>query len=391
MTTRPRVLLVDDDTRILAGLRRQLHRQYEVSTAPGGEQGLATLHADGPFAVVISDMRMPGMDGATFLAHVRAASPRTTRMLLTGQTELSTAIRAINDGQVFRFLDKPCQPTVLERALREAVARYETACDEHGLPADVIADRRVMAVDAPADSPVRLGGHEFRVHYQPILEFAQERVTAVEAMLYGYDTGAQAASAPWPVPPEQTDGSTLPLRRWMTAAACQEVASWPTITAGGPMRVHVKTSARQLRDPLAGDDLARTLVLSGLEPGRVVLEIRDAATASEDGPRRFLQTVTGSGVRLALVCPDADPVALHVADTFPISAVKLAGSGPLDHPPFLEAVRARGLTLIAAGVTSAEDDQRARKAGYDAGQGPAYGDPTDPSDLLANLADLRLA
>lgn len=391
MTTRPRVLLVDDDTRILAGLRRQLHRQYDVKTAPGGEQGLETLHADGPFAVVISDMRMPGMDGATFLARVRAASPRTTRMLLTGQTELSTAIRAINDGQVFRFLDKPCQPTVLERALQEAVARYETACDEHGLPAGVIADRRVMAFQGPADPQVRLGGHEFRVHYQPILEFAQERVTAVEAMLYGGESGSEQTTAPWPVPPEQTDGPTIPLRRWMLAAACQEVASWPTITASGPMRVHIKTSAGQLRDPLAGDDLARTLVLSGLEPGRVVLEILDAAVALEDGPRRFLDTVTGSGVRLALVCPEPDPAALSDSDSLPISAVKLAGGEPLDHPRFLEAVRARGLSLIAVGVSSAEDDHRARKAGCDAGQGPAYGDPTDPSDLLANLADIRLA
>jgi EAL domain-containing protein (putative c-di-GMP-specific phosphodiesterase class I) len=193
------------------------------------------------------------------------------------------------------------------------------------------------------------------------------------------------------VPPEQTDGPTIPLRRWMMAAACQEVASWPTITASGPMRVHIKTSAGQLRDPLAAGDLARTLVLSGLEPGRVMLEIQDTAVATEDGPQRFLHAVTGSGVKLALVCPTGGPAALSLADTLPISAVKLTGGQPLDHPEFLETIHARDLTLIAAGITTAEQDHSARKAGCHAGQGLPYGAPTDPSDLLANLADIRLA
>jgi EAL domain-containing protein (putative c-di-GMP-specific phosphodiesterase class I) len=390
MTARPRVLLVDDDARILSGLRRQLHRQYEVSTAPGGDQGLEALHADGPFAVVISDMRMPGMDGATFLSRVRELSPRTTRVLLTGQTELSTAIRAINDGQVFRFLDKPCQPKVLERALQEAVARYETARDEHGLSTAMIEDRRVMAYQGPADPQVRLGSHEFRVYYQPILEFAQERVTAVEAVLYGCEREPGQAAVPRPVPPADTDGPALPLRRWVMAAACQEVASWPTITASGPMRVHIKISAGQLRDPLATDDLARTLVLSGLEPGRVVLEIPDSSVAMEEGPRQFLQTVIGWGVRLALVCPATDSAVLGLADSLPISTVKVPGTEHLDDSSFIETVHARGLSITATGIANAQDDHQARKGGCDAGQGPVYGDPMDPSHLLANLADIRL-
>lgn len=78
-----KILFVDDDVLILEGYRRMLHQEFSVSTAIGGQQALALLRASGPFAVVISDMRMPGMNGAEFLANVREKAPDTVRMLLS--------------------------------------------------------------------------------------------------------------------------------------------------------------------------------------------------------------------------------------------------------------------------------------------------------------------
>jgi len=85
----------------------------------------------GPFAVVVSDMRMPGMNGAEFLAKAREKAPDTVRMLLTGHADLDTAIEAVNQGNIFRFLTKPCEKEVLVKAIQSGVAQYRaTAADK---------------------------------------------------------------------------------------------------------------------------------------------------------------------------------------------------------------------------------------------------------------------
>jgi response regulator RpfG family c-di-GMP phosphodiesterase len=104
---KPRVLLVDDEPMVLDGLVLHLRRKYEVVVATSGRDGLAAMEKE-PFAVVVSDMRMPGMDGAEFLSLARAAAPETVRVLLTGHADFEVALAAVNHGQIFRFLTKPC-------------------------------------------------------------------------------------------------------------------------------------------------------------------------------------------------------------------------------------------------------------------------------------------
>lgn len=123
---RTRVLCVDDEPNVVEGLALHLRRRYEVVTAKSGAEGLAILEKDGSFAVVLSDMRMPHMSGAEFLGAARKARPESVRMLLTGQTDLKSAIDAINEGQIFRFLTKPCPPPVL-------LAAFEAAAELHRL------------------------------------------------------------------------------------------------------------------------------------------------------------------------------------------------------------------------------------------------------------------
>src|SRR5258705_6448145 len=100
--TLPRVLCVDDEPHILEGLMLQLRRQFTVFTAPGGRAGLECLARERGFAVVISDMRMPEMDGAAFLARAREEHPDAVRILLTGNSDLDAAIAAVNEGEIFR-------------------------------------------------------------------------------------------------------------------------------------------------------------------------------------------------------------------------------------------------------------------------------------------------
>lgn len=122
-----RVLLVDDELLVLEGLRRSVHAEFVADLAGDAEEGLLKLRKDGPYPVVVSDMRMPGMDGAQFLAMVRTISPDSIRVMLTGQSDMETAVRAVNEGQIFRFLTKPVTRKKLLATLRDCVAQYHAA------------------------------------------------------------------------------------------------------------------------------------------------------------------------------------------------------------------------------------------------------------------------
>jgi len=130
---RPNLMCVDDEPAVLEGLELRLRKQFELTLCSSGEEAVAKLQVRGPFAIVLSDMRMPGMDGATLLARVREVSPNSVRMLLTGFADMDAAASAVNDGQVFRFLIKPCKPEVLQRALDDALKQHQLMTLERDL------------------------------------------------------------------------------------------------------------------------------------------------------------------------------------------------------------------------------------------------------------------
>jgi len=125
-----RILFVDDEKGVLDGYERLLHKEFYVRVASGGQEGLAAIEEHGPFGVVISDMRMPGMNGAEFLSQVKQRAPETTRMLLTGYTDISAAIDAVNEGNIFRFLTKPSSKDVLVEAINIGLKQYHLVTAE---------------------------------------------------------------------------------------------------------------------------------------------------------------------------------------------------------------------------------------------------------------------
>ncbi len=119
-----KILFVDDEPAVLDGYKRLLHKEFTIETALGAEAGLATLQSNGPFPVVVSDMRMPKMDGVQFLSKVKSIAPETVRMILTGYADVPSAIAAVNDSNIFRFLTKPCEKENLGKALTAALMQY---------------------------------------------------------------------------------------------------------------------------------------------------------------------------------------------------------------------------------------------------------------------------
>lgn len=120
-----RILLLDDEPNILAALKRVLMDEpYEILDADSGEKGLEVLH-EKPCKVVISDERMPGMGGAEFLSRVKDFYPETVRILLTGYASIDAAMKAVNDGEIYRFFMKPWDDTDLRMAIRSAIEKYD--------------------------------------------------------------------------------------------------------------------------------------------------------------------------------------------------------------------------------------------------------------------------
>ena len=132
-----RVLIIDDDPHLLSSFRRQLVEQFAIETAQGGDKGIdAVLEAQqkhDPFKVVVSDMRMPGLDGVETLTRIREIAPDTVRMMLTGNADQQTAIDAINQGHIFRFYAKPTSAEYLAAGLRAAIEQYKLLTAEREL------------------------------------------------------------------------------------------------------------------------------------------------------------------------------------------------------------------------------------------------------------------
>tara|TARA_A100001015_G_C15031484_1_gene733522 strand:+ start:187 stop:1338 length:1152 start_codon:yes stop_codon:yes gene_type:complete len=143
-----KILCVDDEESILKGFQLNLRKDFEIHLASNGVEGLKIFEEEKDFAVVLSDMRMPEMDGASMLAEIKKRNHEIVTVLLTGYTEFESAMAAVNEGNVFRMLSKPCPPETLIKVLKDAVAQH-----------DLIKSKRILldktlrgAVDALAQS-----------------------------------------------------------------------------------------------------------------------------------------------------------------------------------------------------------------------------------------------
>jgi CheY-like chemotaxis protein len=128
-----KILFVDDEENVLRGFERTLRSQFEMETAVGAQQGLAAVARSGPFAVVVSDLRMPGMDGIQFLSEIRKRCPDTVRLILSGNGDFESVVASVNEGSIFQFLTKPCPADKLHTVLTIALKQYQLITAEREL------------------------------------------------------------------------------------------------------------------------------------------------------------------------------------------------------------------------------------------------------------------
>jgi response regulator RpfG family c-di-GMP phosphodiesterase len=152
------VLCVDDERLVTEALAVHLQRHFDVTTAESGEAGLDELGRGVPFAVVLSDMRMPGMSGAEFLAAAWVRWPTTARILLTGHADVKAALAAINQGHTSRFLVKPCPVKTVLEAVAEGAEQHRLAHAEKELLEQTLAGSVKVLTDLLClSSPLAFG------------------------------------------------------------------------------------------------------------------------------------------------------------------------------------------------------------------------------------------
>lgn len=153
-----RILFVDDDPNILASFQRSYRRTFEFDTAAGGKEAIACHEKSGPYAVIVCDMRMPGMDGIEVLEEFRRHSPDTVRIMLTGNADQQTAVDAVNRGQIFRFVNKPTAPEDLAPVITAALDQHKLLQIEHDVLENTLAGSvKVLAEILGMVAPDALG------------------------------------------------------------------------------------------------------------------------------------------------------------------------------------------------------------------------------------------
>ncbi len=160
---KPRILCVDDDQDVLDGFKQNLRRKFNLHLATCPLQAIEKLKQKS-FEVILSDMRMPGMDGAEFLHESRKYAPDAVRLLLTGQCDVDSAMSAVNDGQIFRFLTKPCASKDLQEILNSAVQQHRLITSEKELLQKTLKGSIKVLVDALAITSPLAFGRSKRIH-----------------------------------------------------------------------------------------------------------------------------------------------------------------------------------------------------------------------------------
>ncbi len=149
---RSKILIVDDEENILSALKRLFRNEdYEILTAQSGEEALSTLEQQ-PVDLIISDLKMPNMNGIEFLAKAKEMNPGALRIMLTGHADLKSVIQAIDRGEVYRFLLKPWNNDELKMTIRQALDFYYVQKDNQAL-VKTVKKQNQMLKDLEAEHP----------------------------------------------------------------------------------------------------------------------------------------------------------------------------------------------------------------------------------------------
>ena len=360
------VLLVDDEESVIDGLRRALRKEpYRVLTTTSVSEAMATMAAL-DIDVVVADDSMPEMKGCDFLAIARDRHPQTVRVMLTGRTDVTTAMAAVNEAGVFRFHTKPCDVDQLAKSLRDAIA----------------VRAKSTARDHTGDARAARGAREFvgelaraRVVFQPIIHSWTREVFAYEALIRPSQLSAVGAGAL--IDKAIATGMTRDLDRFVRTRVAETMAAIPPSAS-----VFVNVFPTSLTDP---DMLTDGNPLAPYAE-RVVWEITEWTQArSTDDVDDALATLRANGYRIAIddlgsgysdltslvsIAPDVTKIDMGLVrdiDTSPTRRAVVAA--------IVRACSDIGSKCVAEGIETEAEAATVTRLGCELLQGYLFGEP----------------
>lgn len=290
-----KVLLVDDEPQLLNALRRRLRGRFALTCATSATEALAQIESNGPFAAIVSDVHMPGMNGIELMREMRRRAPETVRLILTGSSEFAIAVAAVNEGAVFRFHTKPIAAQELEESIDTAVLRHQL--DKHaGLRFD--PDDALRREVAELKQAVRDG--QMRLFMQPQRYLADGRIGGVEALIrWAHPERGLLGPAQF-LGTAESGGVMGEITDWALDTACAEVRRWNQL--GLPaMRIAVNVTAADLADPDFPARVRATLDRHGVGADRLALELTEGAALIEVArTRAALEGLAVQGIEVSI-------------------------------------------------------------------------------------------
>lgn len=380
-----KVLLVDDEPNVLAGLRRHLGKKFSLSFASGGEEALALVEREGPFAAIVSDMQMPGMSGLQLLGEMRRRAPETVRMVLSGIADFNVAVAAVNDGAVFRFHTKPVLPEVLETSIASAILRHEIEKQAHGRidPSDEL-------LRAASEFQAALKTEQLRLYIQP--QYRLDGVVAGAEALVRWQHPERGMLLPGQfLGTAEAAGLLGDITTWVLNATCAEARRLQDLGIP-PLRIAVNVTAMDLATAGFQDVVLASLHRHGLSPSWLELELTEGAALTEiDTVQATLRGLAGYGVRLGIDDFGTGHSSLGWLRQLPVQKLKIDRMFIQDitNDPeacrLLEAIislaREMGLIVVAEGVETDAQMDIVRRIGCDLIQGFLLARPMPAEDF----------
>ncbi len=389
-----KILLVDDEPKILASLRRGLGDRFSLVCAESAAEALALVERDGPFAAVVSDVRMPGMGGIDLLRELRRRAPGTVRLVLSGHADFDAVIAAINDGAVFRFHTKPVAPEVLAASLECALLRHQE--QKH---AAARIDPQATLVREVAEIRRALTEGQFRLYLQPQVHVATGGVAGAEALVRWAHPERGLLGPGEFLATVEAAGLMAELTVVMLEAACQEARRWQD---GGRTDLKIAVNATSLdfcRPDFAGQVL-RIVDRHGIAAGMLELELTEGvAVADPQGTRAVVEDLARLGIPTSIDDFGSGYSALGWLRRLPVAKLKIdrifiedVATDPAAYR-VLEAIVALArdlhMAVLAEGVETDAQLAMVRRAGCEMVQGYLVSQPMPAEAFMPWLTARR--
>ncbi|MFA6018702.1 MAG: EAL domain-containing protein [Rhodospirillales bacterium] len=382
-----KILLVDDEPHVLDGLRRQLGRRFDVVTANSGEEALLLLDARGPFAAVVSDLRMPGMGGLELLGELRARSAHTVRLVLSGSGDFETAIAAVNEGAIFRFLTKPVPPDVLTEAIEAAILRYEMENKMVGS-----FDPSIELLQEVRKLHTGIQESQLKIFLQPQCDLGDGSIIGAEALVRWHHPVNGLLLPGQFFGTAEVGGLMGDITNWMLEAACRQACEWRNLGLS-PIRLAVNVSAHDLQKENFVETVLEKLHRFVLSADWLEIELTEGvAVLDMDSIKGVLERLIEAGIKLSIDDFGTGYASLGWLRHLPFSKLKIDRSFimEIDQKPeafrFLETMVAMGreckMATLAEGVETPAQLESAKKAGCGLMQGYYLAKPMPAENFL---------